>query len=980
MPITPPIFGSLGDDTPSVQRARELMYDQTQDYLSLTGDITQHIPYMLKGQRDGMKLIANDVRKQLRSANKVSRDVLEEIKKPLSDRAWRRIYDQAEALRPIAEIVLSPQGQQIIRPEQPQTTEVSQPEIRKETGGKGPEVIAFDDPGGGLITPPRWIKRFIVIRGTDCTYGGFEATSQDQIDQKTRDGWELAEDISHIPNDLWLSYVAENGLKRLLARYPSCGITPDTMGGGGGFDTLVGDGEDEIEQHCSDDPDDLLPPCVEEDDRRPVDETNGDGIRFDHPLLQMSYQPCLWDPGDPNLCLGLDQLRQDFQELGRLILDAALSPDGHFAVAVLQIHKILRTLPWFGDPLGKMWLNVKFNQFNDWIKTVRDNMPMVVKESIPGLLYLNAVRMILTAFENVEVGWDLGPKATTIMQFRLTTVLRIVDYLINYTCPVEVPNQPWINNIWTMNLISEEHAECLSKMNGNSWTWGRKLAFAHRSLPTADLLARHWFRFRTTPDEFKSLMRNYGWLESGEADLVRQMHEWLPPPSDLIRFAVKDVFLPDKLGRSQMLVEYGQQINLKELFAAQGIGKLSIRTEDGRTITEDMGECAWLAHYHNISPTQAFTMLHRLRPDRVQRFAFTDTQGQQVVPGPVNIDIVRRMLREDDYNPFWRDRLAAISHRVVTRVDARRIYKVGGYGPVLGMAGFDAVAGGGHIPSGVAERELAENYRDLGYLKDDADRLAYFTATDRDLTISRPAVNRQKTLLCQMYTAGTIDRDELVKRLEPLMQSKPAAELMADNCDMEFRVKRTQAAVRAIKVAYLRGMTSSTQADAELIRLQIPGDRREDYLRLWQLELKARQKEVTADRFCSWYGSGLIGKGEMMTRLLRIGYDQSDADRIIRHCEIGHAAKGQKERDKWLKAQIREQRRLQRLAEIARKAADEAKHKKATAELSGRTAANMKRWWELQILSEAEIRETLEFRGWLPVDIDRWVHANRPST
>ncbi|GAJ02949.1 unnamed protein product, partial [marine sediment metagenome] len=92
----------------------------------------------------------------------------------------------------------------------------------------------------------------------------------------------------------------------------------------------------------------------------------------------------------------------------------------------------------------------------------------------------------------------------------------------------------------------------------------------------------------------------------------------------------------------------------------------------------------WAAHWSLPSPQQGFEMLHR---------------------GVIGFDDLNMLLRALDVMPFWRDKLVEIAYRPLSRVDVRRMFKLG----VLDVKG------------------VRKAYTDIGYNPYNADLMTEFT-------------------------------------------------------------------------------------------------------------------------------------------------------------------------------------------------------------------------------------------------------------
>jgi hypothetical protein len=197
----------------------------------------------------------------------------------------------------------------------------------------------------------------------------------------------------------------------------------------------------------------------------------------------------------------------------------------------------------------------------------------------------------------------------------------------------------------------------------------------------------------------------HGWSEERINYLMKVM-EYFPTPSDLIRFAIREVYTPEILAKFQQL---------GDLYELDETGNPK-RDEEGRPIRTAMGEKFlteaakaglpeeqaanyWAAHWELPSPTQGFEMLHR---------------------GVITKKELETLLRALDVMPYWRDKLIAISYSPLTRVDARRAWEL----------------------EVITDEELYKTYLALGYSPEDAERLTTYTKLERTLPYLREAYKK----------------------------------------------------------------------------------------------------------------------------------------------------------------------------------------------------------------------------------------------
>jgi len=140
---------------------------------------------------------------------------------------------------------------------------------------------------------------------------------------------------------------------------------------------------------------------------------------------------------------------------------------------------------------------------------------------------------------------------------------------------------------------------------------------------------------------WKYTMEMYGWPD--HLIKARELHlkTRLPSPTDIIRYAVREYWRPEISRPLGQWEEFPDEL-------------LKWTRKWGY---EDWGAWAeWVAHWTLPSVTQGFEMLHR----RVI------TRGE-----------LENLLKAQDITPFWREKLIAISYAPFTRVDVRRMFKLG---------------------------------------------------------------------------------------------------------------------------------------------------------------------------------------------------------------------------------------------------------------------------------------------------------------
>lgn len=157
--------------------------------------------------------------------------------------------------------------------------------------------------------------------------------------------------------------------------------------------------------------------------------------------------------------------------------------------------------------------------------------------------------------------------------------------------------------------------------------------------PPVDVLAA-WLRGLIPEESLDDALFQNGF--SGQWRLMlKELAHPIPPVQDIITMAVREAFTPD------IATTFGQY----EDFPAE-FGEWAAKVG----LTEDWSKRYWAAHWSLPGADQGFEMLHR---------------------GIVTPEELDKLLRALDIMPFWRDKLVQIAYYPFTRIDIRRMHKLG---------------------------------------------------------------------------------------------------------------------------------------------------------------------------------------------------------------------------------------------------------------------------------------------------------------
>ncbi|GAJ10812.1 unnamed protein product, partial [marine sediment metagenome] len=158
-----------------------------------------------------------------------------------------------------------------------------------------------------------------------------------------------------------------------------------------------------------------------------------------------------------------------------------------------------------------------------------------------------------------------------------------------------------------------------------------------------------------------------------DVDYMMRVTEVIPSAGDIIRYAVREVYTPDIAKAFGQFDELGVSAGEIDGVLSGAITKPSLDPEGVLAKAESDIEAAglppatftkeWAAHWLLPSILQGFEMLHR----GVIPFKSTGTQALSLERLMIALDIM----------PAWREPLKDISYNPFTRVDVRRMHKIG---------------------------------------------------------------------------------------------------------------------------------------------------------------------------------------------------------------------------------------------------------------------------------------------------------------
>ena len=332
-----------------------------------------------------------------------------------------------------------------------------------------------------------------------------------------------------------------------------------------------------------------------------------------------------------------------------------------------------------------------------------------------------------------------------------------------------------------------------------------------------------WRREEITEDEMNNRMAMVG-IPDDDLSLWVKFTETRPNVQDIIRFAVREVYTPEiaeKFGQFE-----GADAVIKS--AEADLKAVGVRPEDLRNY--------WAAHWDLPSVGMGYEMLHR---------------------GVINKEELDLLMRALDIMPYWRDKLVAISYNPLTRVDVRRMHKIG----VLD------------------ENEVLEAYKHIGYNDENAERMQEFTIlynadpNESEKTETDKQRDLTKTDIIKGFADGLFTEQEAGSALMMLGFDQTEVEYLFSRTLYEQERDNINIYVRAYRSAYIGNTMSRNEIIDALGMLNLTGKRVENLFNIWDIEKSVRTVKPTKSEVLMFLRKKIIDKVTATSELVGMGYD-----------------------------------------------------------------------------------------------------------
>lgn len=304
-------------------------------------------------------------------------------------------------------------------------------------------------------------------------------------------------------------------------------------------------------------------------------------------------------------------------------------------------------------------------------------------------------------------------------------------------------------------------------------------------------------------------MRELGYTDTRINEMI-QAWEIIPSPQDLFWMVGKEAFEPDMIKHIGLGDEFPQE---------------QVKWLEKQGISAEWARKYWYAHWDEPSIQMGYEMLHR---------------------GVINDAELDMLFRAIEMPPFWREKLKEISYRVLSRVDVRRMHKIG----VL------------------TDDELIQTYMDQGYNKDNATKMAQFTV----LYNQSHSTGVTKAQVIQSYKTDMVTRTDASDLLQTLGIDEDHAEFLLYLEDYKKDQEYSEKRIKNIGDKYKLGVINNLEVRNQLGKLNIPARRTELLIETWEIdkfEDTAIPSKTDLDKF---FRNKIINDDEYKAEMRKLGY------------------------------------------------------------------------------------------------------------
>ena len=351
------------------------------------------------------------------------------------------------------------------------------------------------------------------------------------------------------------------------------------------------------------------------------------------------------------------------------------------------------------------------------------------------------------------------------------------------------------------------------------------------------------------------LLEHWGY-EAVDAARIRALYFYIPPVPDIIHMGIRNVFNPQIVERFDLLGDYPQAF--EDAARQQGVSR-------------EWAQKYWEAHWIVPGRDEAFTMFQRTvdKPLDAHADKITLEDGTEVY-NVIGRDTLNLLLREVDTPPFYRDKVTQVAYRTLTRIDIRRLHKVGL----------------------LTKSQVERAYLDLGNTPEHARLLAEFVVRLNTATTKNQAqslVTGIQRRVIELYVADKLSLDQVKETLADLEFTDAEISVFVAEADLVHESQRIALVEAGIGKLYSTGRIDAKDATKRMMDAGVPVNAMSTLFEKWDLAIEYRDlpdhvhrhRELTKSEIVTALVDSLIDQPTAETMLEGLGYDKASADTEI---------------------------------------------------------------------------------------------------
>ncbi len=299
-----------------------------------------------------------------------------------------------------------------------------------------------------------------------------------------------------------------------------------------------------------------------------------------------------------------------------------------------------------------------------------------------------------------------------------------------------------------------------------------------------------------------------------DADKLVKVSHFYPSPGDLVRWQAREVFEPAMITKYGLDAEYGE-IDKAPFFAAG--------------MTEEQIKNYWMAHWEHASWTEVQEMLFR---------------------GQITEEDVWSWFRLVEIPPYWRQKMINVAYHPYTRVDIRRMHKIG-------VIGDDA---------------LKRALMDIGYDDERAEGMKEFYIQYNMQTGENLERDLTRSIIEKAYRVGTIGSTELYDGLIALGYDEDQFSFIHAILDQDEALDRATDWIGLLRSQVKAGLIDPVEAKNKLAAMGLASSAVEHWGNLFIAYAEEPVKIPSKTDIKNWVAHKTITEAEGKTYLERLGY------------------------------------------------------------------------------------------------------------